>query len=656
MSKIDTTTTRYCQAYVPQIQPVEQPAGADALPPPVRRGQPERSGCSASSWRRPVRRAADARSTTSRSPRSSSSSPRASADAARRRWSTSRAATPTSQTVQVAIGQKLLAESGHANADRSRRPSSAARSPPQDWLKDHSISIDPVFGVAVDGGQFKPATDQTSYPLSPLASQGVAARRLPARPRLHRGAAARRRSAADGRLTMTGASRCSTSCADMRRLRRDCPWKREQTHRSLARYLQEETAETLEAIDTGDPDHLREELGDLLLQVYFHAVIAEESGDVHPRRRRPRHRRQDAPAQPSRLRPRLRSRGCRRPRSTQQWQEIKRERRGSTARSRASPYDGIAPRLPALLLATKMLERDPRRRRAAPRRDAGADLGDRLLALVAEAVLGDEPPERPLTGAQAEGAPLGASSVDLGPSDAPHVGHAARGEQALDPSSDANSPGRRRSGRRAARREVGAKSPSTASRWRRLAERGMPIRPSCAAGSSRSAGRPGSGAKKRTSDEAATSRTLGDAQDAGTTTVSTCDSRLLGRAPGDGRASRASVGGRDRPLGTDRPSRGEGGAPRPQPSVDQVPRRADRGSPPDPRRSGRRTDTALVVVLGDLVEDLRRVVPLRQVVHALILRVVDPARCAGSPARRPVDGIRTTPRVLRGSPATPRIV
>src|SRR3954452_22932809 len=65
---------------------------------------------------------------------------------------------------------------------------------------------------------------------------------------------------------------------DMRRLRRDCPWKREQTHRSLARYLQEETAETLEAIDTGDVDHLREELGDLLLQVYFHAVIAEETG------------------------------------------------------------------------------------------------------------------------------------------------------------------------------------------------------------------------------------------------------------------------------------------------------------------------------------------------------------------------------------------
>ena len=64
--------------------------------------------------------------------------------------------------------------------------------------------------------------------------------------------------------------------AVMDRLRRDCPWDREQTHRSLARYLLEETYETLEAIDTGDLAHLSEELGDLLLQVYFHSRIAEE--------------------------------------------------------------------------------------------------------------------------------------------------------------------------------------------------------------------------------------------------------------------------------------------------------------------------------------------------------------------------------------------
>jgi XTP/dITP diphosphohydrolase len=55
-----------------------------------------------------------------------------------------------------------------------------------------------------------------------------------------------------------------------------CPWDAAQTHESLARYLLEETYETLEAIETGDPKLLREELGDLLLQVLFHARLAEE--------------------------------------------------------------------------------------------------------------------------------------------------------------------------------------------------------------------------------------------------------------------------------------------------------------------------------------------------------------------------------------------
>jgi tetrapyrrole methylase family protein/MazG family protein len=57
-----------------------------------------------------------------------------------------------------------------------------------------------------------------------------------------------------------------------------CPWDREQTHQSLARNLLEEAHETLEAIDDGDPDRLREELGDLLLQVVFHAEMAMEEG------------------------------------------------------------------------------------------------------------------------------------------------------------------------------------------------------------------------------------------------------------------------------------------------------------------------------------------------------------------------------------------
>jgi XTP/dITP diphosphohydrolase len=62
----------------------------------------------------------------------------------------------------------------------------------------------------------------------------------------------------------------------MARLRQECPWDAQQTHRSLVQYLVEETAETIEAIEVGDQDHLREELGDLLLQVIFHAEIASE--------------------------------------------------------------------------------------------------------------------------------------------------------------------------------------------------------------------------------------------------------------------------------------------------------------------------------------------------------------------------------------------
>ncbi|PRY01856.1 MazG family protein [Allonocardiopsis opalescens] len=64
--------------------------------------------------------------------------------------------------------------------------------------------------------------------------------------------------------------------ATMDRLRRECPWTAGKTHRTLARFLIEEAYETLDAIEGGDPDELREELGDVLLQVVFHARIAAE--------------------------------------------------------------------------------------------------------------------------------------------------------------------------------------------------------------------------------------------------------------------------------------------------------------------------------------------------------------------------------------------
>jgi tetrapyrrole methylase family protein / MazG family protein len=57
-----------------------------------------------------------------------------------------------------------------------------------------------------------------------------------------------------------------------------CPWDKEQTHESLKKYLIEETYEVIEAIDSGDIDHLVEELGDVLLQVMLHSQIGEDEG------------------------------------------------------------------------------------------------------------------------------------------------------------------------------------------------------------------------------------------------------------------------------------------------------------------------------------------------------------------------------------------
>lgn len=57
-----------------------------------------------------------------------------------------------------------------------------------------------------------------------------------------------------------------------------CPWDREQTHQSLKPYLLEEAYEVLETLDQEDYDHFKDELGDLLLQVVFHAQVAKEAG------------------------------------------------------------------------------------------------------------------------------------------------------------------------------------------------------------------------------------------------------------------------------------------------------------------------------------------------------------------------------------------
>jgi len=200
---------------------------------------------------------------------------------------------------------------------------------------------------------------------------------------------------------MTPGDRLVELLGVMSKLRAECEWKREQTHRSLARYLLEETHETLEAIDTGDLDHLREELGDLLLQVYFHAEIARENGVfdlddvagdlIDKMKRRNPHVYGDAP-------------GGSAVQINELWQQIK-----ASEKQRTSPYDGIPPTLPALLYADKVLDRLRRDRDQTlaelvetpvgldnlDRRDS-AGIGDQLLALVAEAREANVDPEQAL--------------------------------------------------------------------------------------------------------------------------------------------------------------------------------------------------------------------------------------------------------------------
>jgi XTP/dITP diphosphohydrolase len=144
----------------------------------------------------------------------------------------------------------------------------------------------------------------------------------------------------------------------MRRLRAECPWKAAQTHQSLARYLLEETHETLEALDTGDLAHLREELGDLLLQVFLHTAIAEEAGeftldDVASDATAKMVRRNPhvfEVAGPSELTP---------AEVNAEWER----RKALEKSSRTSVLDGLPPGLPALLLADKVLDRLSRTQR-----------------------------------------------------------------------------------------------------------------------------------------------------------------------------------------------------------------------------------------------------------------------------------------------------
>jgi len=182
----------------------------------------------------------------------------------------------------------------------------------------------------------------------------------------------------------------------MDRLRSACPWDRQQTHESLVRYLVEETYETIDAIESGDRQHLREELGDLLLQVVFHARIGSEDDrepfsidDVAAHvvdklvRRHP-HVFVDVEVEGTE-------------RVEANWDAIKAAEKGRT-----SAMDGIPPGLPALSLASKVVLRGLRGSGAlsVPTPDETSyteeSLGEVLFALAAAAAAAGLDPEQAL--------------------------------------------------------------------------------------------------------------------------------------------------------------------------------------------------------------------------------------------------------------------
>jgi XTP/dITP diphosphohydrolase len=158
-----------------------------------------------------------------------------------------------------------------------------------------------------------------------------------------------------------------------------CPWDAEQTHATLVPFLLEEAYEAVEAVEIGDRDHLREELGDLLLQIAFHSRIAEEdpddpwsiddvAGDIVAKlvRRHPHvFGAAEAPTAAH---------------VEANWEIIKAAEKGRT-----SAVEGVPLAQPALSLAAKLMGRAARAGVTVDPQPESDDIGERLLALVAEA-------------------------------------------------------------------------------------------------------------------------------------------------------------------------------------------------------------------------------------------------------------------------------
>ena len=131
-----------------------------------------------------------------------------------------------------------------------------------------------------------------------------------------------------------------------------CPWDRVQTHQSIRKNCLEEAYEVCEAIDENDPEHLKEELGDLLMQIIFHAGIEGDAGrfnfndvcDASCRKLIYRH--------PHVFGDREANKGAE---AAEVWEKAKRVEHGQT--STADAIDGVARTLPSLWRAQKMLKK-----------------------------------------------------------------------------------------------------------------------------------------------------------------------------------------------------------------------------------------------------------------------------------------------------------
>ena len=142
-----------------------------------------------------------------------------------------------------------------------------------------------------------------------------------------------------------------------------CPWDREQDHQSLRWHAVEEVYELLDAIEADDDHEMAEELGDLLLQVVFHAQLARERGVF------------DFDAVTQRLVDKLVRRhphvfGDVKVKDVDQvwahWEQIKRAEKAGSKHERKSALDGVPARLPALMLAQKTLKKARKAKLASP--------------------------------------------------------------------------------------------------------------------------------------------------------------------------------------------------------------------------------------------------------------------------------------------------